>query len=484
MTEATSPHAFWLAGREATGNTTFEVTSPWDGRTVGHVSVPTDEQVEEAVAAAAAVAEEFAATPAHVRAAALDHVVTRLGERAEEIAQLISAENGKPIKWARGEVARCTSVFRWAADEARRFNGGDAQRLDSDAGGTGRLALTRRFPLGTVLGIAPFNFPLNLCAHKVAPAIAVGAPIILKPAPATPLSGLILGELLAETDLPAGSWSVLPVPNDRMPALVQDERLPIISFTGSAPVGWSILDSVPRKRVTLELGGNGAAIVLPDFSSEADLDFAAQRIATFSNYQGGQSCISVQRVIADASVYDRLVPKVVAAIEALATGDPGDPATDVGPLVSEDAAKRVESWVDEAVAAGAKLLTGGKRDGATYAPTALENVPADTRLGCEEVFGPVLSFTRVDGEEEAFAAANDSQYGLQAGVFTHDVQAAFRAHRTLEVGGVIVGDVPSYRADQMPYGGAKQSGVGREGVRYAMEDYTYERVLVLTGLDL
>ncbi|WP_314176967.1 aldehyde dehydrogenase family protein [Streptomyces winkii] len=484
MTTATSPHAFWLAGREDTGDDTLDVTSPWDGRHVGSVSLPSAAQVEEAVAAAAAVADEFAATPAHVRAAALDHVTARVRERAEEIATLISAENGKPMKWARGEVGRCVSVFRWAADEARRFNGGEAQRLDSDAGGTGRLAYTRRFPYGPVLGIAPFNFPLNLCAHKVAPALAVGTPIILKPAPATPLSGLLIGELLAETDLPAGSWSVLPVPNDRMPDLVQDERLPIISFTGSAPVGWSILDSAPRKRVTLELGGNGAAIVLGDFSSEEDLDWAAQRIATFSNYQAGQSCISVQRVIADASVYDRLVPRIVTAIEALNTGDPSDPATDVGPLVSEDAAKRVESWVEEAVSRGAKLLTGGEREGATYAPTVLENVAEDTQIGCEEVFGPVMSLTKVDSEEEAFAAANSSKYGLQAGLFTHDIQAAFRAHRALEMGGVIVGDVPSYRADQMPYGGAKQSGVGREGVRFAMEDYTYERVMVLTGLEL
>ncbi|MFI1973136.1 aldehyde dehydrogenase [Streptomyces cinnamoneus] len=480
----TAPIAFWLAGREATGEETFDVTNSWDGRLVGTVSVPTEAQVEEAVAAAHAVRDEFAATPAYVRAAALDHVVKRLTERTEEIAQLISAENGKPIKWARGEVGRAVSVFRWAAEEARRFNAGDAQRLDTDAGGTGRLALTRRFPRGTVLGIAPFNFPLNLSAHKVAPAIAVGAPIILKPAPATPVSSLVLGEILAETDLPAGSWSVLPVPNDRMPALVQDERLPVISFTGSGPVGWSILDSAPRKHVTLELGGNGAAVVLADWSSEEDLDWAAQRIATFSNYQGGQSCISVQRVIADASLYERLVPKVVAAVEAQVTGDPSDASTDVGPLVSEDAAKRVESWVDEAVAAGATLLAGGKREGATYAPTVLADVPAGVTIACEEVFGPVLTLTRAEGEDAAFAAVNDSPYGLQAGVFTHDVQTAFRAHRALEVGGVIIGDVPSYRADQMPYGGAKQSGVGREGVRYAMDDYTYERVLVLTGLNL
>ncbi|MFD7431425.1 aldehyde dehydrogenase family protein [Streptomyces sp. NPDC059818] len=480
----TSTHAFWLAGREATGEESFDVTNPWDGRLVGTVGVPTEAQVEEAVAAAHAVRDEFAATPAHVRAAALDHVARRLTERSEEIAQLISAENGKPVKWARGEVGRAVSVFRFASEEARRFNGGDAQRLDTDPGGTGRLGLTRRFPRGTVLGIAPFNFPLNLSAHKVAPAIAVGAPIILKPAPATPISSLILGELLAETDLPAGSWSVLTVPNERMPALVQDERLPVISFTGSAQVGYSIMDSVPRKHCTLELGGNGAAVVLGDYASEADLDWAATRIATFSNYQGGQSCISVQRVIADAAVYDRLLPKIVAAVEAQVTGDPSDAATDVGPLVNEDAAKRVESWVDEAVQAGGTLLTGGKRDGATYAPTVLTDLPDGVSLSCEEVFGPVLSVQKVDGEAEAFASVNSSKYGLQAGVFTHDLQTAFRAHRALEVGGVIIGDVPSYRADQMPYGGTKQSGTGREGVRYAMDDYTYERVLVLTGLAL
>ncbi|MER6997989.1 aldehyde dehydrogenase family protein [Streptomyces sp. NPDC000410] len=480
----TSTHAFWLAGRQATGDATFDVTSPWDGRLVGTVSVPTDAQVEEAVAAAHAVVDEFAATPAHVRAAALDHVSKRLVERTEEIAQLISAENGKPIKWARGEVGRAVSVFRFAAEEARRFNGGEAQRLDTDAGGQGRLALTRRFPKGVVLGIAPFNFPLNLCAHKIAPAIAVGAPIILKPAPATPLSGLIIGELLAETELPAGSWSVLPVLNEKMPALVKDERLPVISFTGSDKVGYAIQESVPHKHCTLELGGNAAAVVLADWASEEDLDWAATRIATFSNYQGGQSCISVQRVIADASVYDRLVPKVVAAVEAQGTGDPSSDATDVGPLVSEDAAKRVEAWVDEAVAKGATLLTGGKREGATYAPTVISDVPADATLACEEVFGPVLTLHRVDGEAAAFAEVNNSKFGLQTGVFTRDLQTAFRAHRALEVGGVVVGDVPSYRADQMPYGGVKQSGVGREGVRYAMDDYTYERVLVLTGLAL
>nr|WP_202524146.1 aldehyde dehydrogenase family protein [Kitasatospora sp. SID7827] len=472
-----------MAGRRASGETAFEVRHPHDGSLVAEVSVPTDAQVEEAVAAAAAAVPVFAATAAHQRAAALDHVARRLAERTEEIARLITAENGKPIKWARGEVGRAVSVFRWAAEEARRTNG-ETMRLDTDPGGTGRYAIVRRFPRGAVLGIAPFNFPLNLVAHKVAPAIAVGAPIILKPAPATPLSALVLGEILAETELPAGSWSVLPVENAKMPALVQDKRLPVISFTGSDKVGYQIMDSVPRKHVTLELGGNAAAVVLADWSSEADLDWAAGRIALFANYQGGQSCISVQRVIADASVYDRLVEKVVEKVRAQVTGDPSDEATDVGPLVDENAAKRVESWVEDAVAKGAKVLTGGSRDGAAYAPTVLAELPADAILATAEVFGPVLSLHKVEGAEEAFAAVNDSAFGLQAGVFTHDVQTAFRAHRELEVGGVVIGDAPSYRADQMPYGGVKDSGVGREGVRYAMDDFTFEKVLVLTGLDL
>jgi acyl-CoA reductase-like NAD-dependent aldehyde dehydrogenase len=483
MTVATDPRPFWLAGAPAVGEETLEVARPYDGTPLASVAVPTPAQVEHAVAAAAAAAKQTAALPAHVRAAALDHVSRRLAERAEEVAALITAENGKPLKWSRAEVGRAVSVFRWAAEEARRF-GGDLQRLDTDPAGAGRLAVVRRFAKGPVLGIAPFNFPLNLVAHKVAPALAVGAPIILKPAPATPLSALLLGELLAETGLPAGSWSVLPVPNDRMAALTADPRLPVVSFTGSGPVGAAIRAAVPHKHVTLELGGNAAAVVLGDYAGEADLDWAASRIATFSNYQGGQSCISVQRVVADRAVYDRLLTKLVDAVAAQRTGDPADPSTDVGPLISEAAAIRVEQWVEEAVAAGAKVLTGGAREGSAYAPTVIVDAPSDSKVVCEEVFGPVLVVQPADDTDAAFAAVNDSAFGLQAGVFTHDLQAAFRAHRELEVGGVIVGDVPSYRADQMPYGGVKGSGVGREGVRYAMDDYTYERVLVLTGLDL
>ncbi|MEU1601726.1 aldehyde dehydrogenase family protein [Micromonospora matsumotoense] len=477
------PRAFWVAGRAVHGDDEVPVTHPYDGRAVGRTSWATPDQVETAVAAAARVAAEAAALPAHVRAAALDHVSRQLAARAAEAADLITAENGKPISWARAEVGRAVSTFRWAAEEARRFSG-ELQRLDTDPTATGRVALVRRVPRGPVLGIAPFNFPLNLVAHKVAPALAVGTPIIVKPAPATPLSALLLGEILAGTELPAGMFSVLPLPNDRAADLVTDPRLPVVSFTGSGPVGAQIRRRVPEKHVTLELGGNAAAVICADWASDGDLAFAAQRIATFGNYQAGQSCIAVQRVLVHERHHDAFLPRLVAAVRSLRTGDPTAESTDVGPLVSVEAAQRVEAWVDEAVAAGATVETGGRRDGATYPPTVLTGVPSWAKVCAEEVFGPVLVVASVESDDAAFAAVNDSAYGLQAGVFTHRLDVAFVAARALEVGGVIVGDVPSYRADQMPYGGVKGSGVGREGVRSAMDDYTEPRVLVLTGVQL
>ena len=474
---------FFVAGRPALGTDVLEVTHPYDGRVVATVSVPTPSQVELAVAAADSVRQRGARLSVGARADALMHVSARLGERGEEVAALITAENGKPIKWARAEVSRGAATFRWAAEEVRR-EGGELVRLDTEAAMAGRVALVRRFPKGPVLGIAPFNFPLNLVAHKLAPALAVGAPIIVKPAPSAPLSALLLGELLAETDLPAGMWSVLPVANEAMPELVADPRLPVISFTGSAAVGYSIMDAVPRKHVTLELGGNAAAVVCADYSSAADLDWATTRIATFANYQGGQSCVSVQRVLVDRSLYHVLLDQLVDKVAAQVSGDPRDEATDVGPLVDEAAARRIQTWVDEAVAAGAKVLTGGTRSGAAYAPTVLVDVPPGCKVATEEIFGPVLTVAAFDGVDEALAMVNDSRFGLQAGVFTRNLQTAFAAHRELEVGGVVVGDVPTFRADQMPYGGVKESGVGREGLKYAMADFTYERVLVLTGIDL
>ena len=473
---------YWVAGAPRSGAEVLEVTSPHDGAVAGRTSLATSQDVEAAVAAAHQARAACAATPAHVRAAALDRVSRRLSERTEEIARLITAESGKPIKWARLEVARAVSTFRWGAEEARRWSG-TLQRLDTDPAATGRMALVRRVPRGPVLGIAPFNFPLNLVAHKVAPAIAVGAPIVCKPAPATPLTALLLGEILAETELPAGAWSVLPVTNEVAAELVRDERLPVVSFTGSVPVGWSIRESVPRKHVTLELGGNAAVVVAPDQDEQA-LTYAASRIATFAMYQAGQSCISVQRVYAHRDVAATLADRVVEAVGKLATGEPTDDVTDVGPLIDEAAARRVESWVDEAVAAGATLLTGGSRNGAAYAPTVLTDVPATAKVTREEVFGPVVVLDVVDSLDEAFDRVNDSRFGLQAGVFTRDLQVAFRSARDLEVGGVVVGDVPSFRADQMPYGGVKDSGTGREGVHAAMEDLTEERLLVLTGIDV
>ncbi|MGH3762800.1 aldehyde dehydrogenase family protein [Actinophytocola sp.] len=475
-----TPRPVYVAGRAEQSEQTLSVYHPYDGNEIATVCVPSDEQVERAVAAAAAATHPFRTTPAHVRAAALDHVSRSLAARADEVAEMITAENGKPLKWAIVEVSRCVSTFRWAAEEARRFSG-ELQRLDTDPSAEGRMAVVRRVARGPVLGIAPFNFPLNLVAHKIAPAIAAGAPIIAKPAPRTPLSALLLGELLAQTDLPEGAFSVLAVGNEQTIELVQDPRLPVVSFTGSGPVGWSIMDSAPRKQVVLELGGNGAAVVCADWP---ELDFAAKRIATFGNYQAGQSCIAVQRVLVDKAVADRFVPKLLDAVNALRSGDPHDPEVEVGPLVDEAAAERVESWVNEAVSAGGKLLAGGKRDGASVSPTVLSEVPHDSKVWAEEVFGPVLVVSVTDGLDDAFDQVNDSQYGLQAGVFTRDVQVAFRARAELDVGGVIVGDVPSFRADQMPYGGVKGSGWGREGIRSAMNDLTEERIMVLTGLEL
>ncbi|SER80057.1 aldehyde dehydrogenase family protein [Actinokineospora terrae] len=474
------PRPFWVAGRPHSSDDTIEVRHPYDGTDVATVSVPGPEHVEAAIAAAAAAAKPLRSVPAHVRASALAHVAHTLAARTEEIAETITAENGKPLKWSTIEVARAVSVFTFAAEEARRHVG-ELQRLDTDVAGERRLGLIRRRPRGPVLAVAPFNFPLNLVAHKVAPALAVGAPVIVKPASATPLSALLLGEILAETDLPAGSFSVLPVRGADMATLIEDPRLPVISFTGSTGVGHGISAAAPRKHVVMELGSNSAAILCPDWT---DLDFAAKRIATFGNYQAGQSCIAVQRVVVHRSLADEFIPKLVAEVEALRTGDPHDPNVDVGPLIDERNAERVETWVSEAVAAGATLLTGGKRTGATVEPTVLSGVPAAEKVSCEEVFGPVLVVTVVDTVTEAFEVANGTDYGLQAGVFTRDLQTAFQASADLEVGGVVIGDVPSYRADQMPYGGVKGSGTGREGLRSAMDDFTEEQVMVLSGIDL
>lgn len=473
----------YIASKPWVGSQLEDVTHPGNGVVVGRVHVPDADAVDRALDAAWESRAAARATSAAVRADALMHVSMQLAERLEEVAQLITAENGKPITWARAEAGRAVSTFRWAAEEARRFNG-EFQRLDTEKATERRAAIIRRFPYGPVLGISPFNFPINLVAHKVAPAIAVGAPVVIKPAPATPLGALLLGELLAQTELPEGMFSVLPVGNDVAPRLVEDPRLPVISFTGSEPVGFAIKRQAADKHVILELGGNAAALVLDDYSSDEDLKWAAARIAMYGNSQAGQTCVSVQRVFVEEGIADAFMPHLVDAVRNLASGDVWDPATVVGPVISEVAAERVMEWVEEAVDAGATVLAGGTRNGTFVDATLLANVSPHVRVACEEVFGPVMSVQTIKNLDEGISIVNDSRFGLQTGVFTHDLQKIFHAHRELEVGGVVIGDAPTFRADQMPYGGIKASGSGREGLRFAMQDYTFDKVLVLTDLDL
>jgi len=469
---------FYIAGDWRTGQGTLEVMSPWDGSVVAELGVPTDADVEEAVASAVATFRESRHLPTHVRADALSHVSRRIAERVDEIAETVAREGGKPLKWSKVEVTRAISTFRWGAEEARRF-GGEFLPLDTEASLGSRAGIVRRFPFGPVLGISPFNFPVNLVAHKIAPALAVGAPIVIKPAGVTPLGALALAELFDETDLPKGMLSVLPISSERAQKLVEDSRFKKFTFTGSG-IGWKLKGLDPRKHVTLELGGNAGVIV----HSDADLDHAAGRIAIGGYYQAGQSCISVQRVLIQSEVYDDFVARLVKQVESLKVGDPMDPTVDVGPLIDHGALERIDAWVKEAVSQGAEILTGGKREDPLYYPTILANTTPEMRVRCEEIFGPVITVQPYQTFEEAVAEVNNSPYGLQAGVFTSSIERAMLAHRELEVGGVIVNDTSAFRADQMPYGGSKESGYGREGLRYAMEELTEPRIMVLSHVPL
>jgi acyl-CoA reductase-like NAD-dependent aldehyde dehydrogenase len=470
---------FYVAGDWRYGQGSFEVKSPYDGSVVAEMATPSPADVEDALAAAAAVFGESRHQPVHARADALMHISGRILERGDELAELIAREGGKPLKWAKVETARAVSTFRIAAEEVRR---GDDEfiRLDTEASLGSRAGIIRRFPVGPILGISPFNFPVNLVAHKVAPALAVGAPIVIKPASATPLGALALAELFDETDLPKAMYSVLPVSSQVAEGMVRDDRFRKVSFTGSPGVGWYLKGLDPKKRFTLELGGNAGVIV----HSDADLDHAAARLAFGGYYQAGQSCISVQRILVQSEVYDDFMDRYVKHVTGLKVGDPMDPSTDVGPLIDSGALDRVALWVDEAVAEGAEVVVGGKRNDPFYEPTVLARVKPQMKVCKEEVFGPVTTVQPYQTFEEALAAVNDSRYGLQAGVFTQDVNRAFQAHRELEVGGVILNDVSAFRADQMPYGGSKDSGFGREGLRYAMEEMTEPRIMVLSHIPL
>jgi acyl-CoA reductase-like NAD-dependent aldehyde dehydrogenase len=470
---------YLVAGEWKSGSETVEVKSPYDGALVAEVARPTPGDVEVAVAAAAEAFEETRKLPIHARAGALDHISRRLQERTDEVAELIAREGGKPLKWAKAEAARAVSTFRWASEECRR-EGGALMRLDTEASLGARMGIVRRFPLGPVLGIAPFNFPVNLVAHKMAPALAVGAPIVIKPATKTPLGALLLGELFSETDLPRGMLSVLPMESDATQKLAEDDRFAKISFTGSSEVGWMLKKIDPKKHVTLELGGNAGAIV----HSDGDLERAAARIAFGGYYQAGQSCISVQRVLVQEGVAERFNELLVDEVSKLKTGDPMDPETDVGPLITHGDLERVAEWVDEAVQSGAEVLCGGKREDPFYSPTVLVNTTPQMKVRCEEIFGPVVTVSTYSDFEDAVAEVNNSKYGLQAGVFTSDVDRLMLAHRDIRVGGIIANDVSAFRADQMPYGGTKDSGFGREGLRYAMEEMTEPRILVLSEVPL
>jgi acyl-CoA reductase-like NAD-dependent aldehyde dehydrogenase len=470
--------AFYVAGDWRTGEGILEVKSPYDATVVASVGVPTDADVEEAVAAAAETFKESRHLPTHARSEALMHVSRRISERVDELAEAVAREGGKPLKWSKVEVTRAVSTFRWAAEESRRMNG-EFLPLDTEASLGSRAGIVRRFPIGPVLGISPFNFPVNLVAHKVAPALAVGAPIVVKPAGVTPLGALALAELFDETDLPKGMLSILPITSDRAEKLVLDQRFKKLSFTGSG-VGWRLKGLDPKKHVTLELGGNAGAIV----HSDADLDHAAARIAFGGYYQAGQSCISVQRVLVQSEVYEDFVARFVKQVESLKVGDPLDPTVDVGPVIDGAALDRIDQWVREAVDQGAEILTGGRREDPLYYPTVLANTTTEMKVRCEEVFGPVTTVQPYQTYEEALAEVNDSPYGLQAGVFTSSIERAMLAHRELEVGGIIVNDVSAFRADQMPYGGSKDSGYGREGLRYAMQEMTEPRIMVLSHVPL
>lgn len=467
-------YPLYLANRAEQPNSDLVVTDKFTGQPATRVAQADAAMIDRAIAAAVAAAAPMAAMASFERQAVLAHCVMRFTERFEELAHALCIEAGKPIRDARGEVGRLIDTFRIAAEESVRLCG-EVQPLDISARARGYQGMWKRVPIGPCSFISPFNFPLNLAAHKVAPAIAVGCPFVMKPASRTPLGAIIIGEVLAETDLPAGAFSILPASRDGAELFTTDERLKLLSFTGSPEVGWDLKARAGKKKVVLELGGNAAVIIMPD----ADLDDAADRTLFGAFYQSGQSCIGVQRILVHDDVYEAFKAKLVERTAKLIAGNPSDEATFIGPMIDVKEAARLEDWIAQALAGGARLLCGGQRDGAMLAATLLENVPRDARLNTEEAFGPVAFFARFSTFDEALAQVNDSKFGLQAGIFTRDLFQMLKAWDHLDVGGVVINDVPSYRVDNMPYGGVKDSGLGREGIRFAMEDMTEIRNLVI-----
>jgi acyl-CoA reductase-like NAD-dependent aldehyde dehydrogenase len=467
-------YPFYLANKPESPNADLEVTDKFTGKVATRVAMASASDIDRGIAAAVEATEPMRLMRPYERQAVLYHCVERFKQRADEMAMALCIEAGKPIKDSRGEVSRLIDTFRIAAEESVRIEG-EVPNLEISARAKGYRGFVQRVPIGPCSFISPFNFPLNLAAHKVAPALAVGCPFVLKPASRTPIGAIVIGEILAETDLPPGAFSILPCHRDGADLFTTDDRLKLLSFTGSPDVGWDLKARAGKKPVILELGGNAACIV----DEDANLEDAVARLVIGAFYQSGQSCIGVQRILVHEKIYGALKDKLVAATKKLIAGDPKNEDTFIGPMISEGEAKRLDGWIQSAIAAGGKLLCGGKRDGAMLEATLLEDVPADQDLCTEEAFGPVAILSKFSSFDDALAQTNDSKFGLQAGIFTRDWYKIQQAWDTLEVGGVVIGDVPSWRVDNMPYGGVKDSGLGREGVRYAMEDMTEQRLLVI-----
>ncbi|GAB4193143.1 MAG: aldehyde dehydrogenase family protein [Roseiflexaceae bacterium] len=466
-------YRFFLAGESRAG-TPETIACPYDGAPVGLVHRAGAADLEQAIQAAVRAFAETRRLPGHRRAAILRAVSETIAARGEELARVIALEAGKPIRQARAEVGRSVVTFATAAEEATRLRD-ESLRMDGAPGGEGRTGLVRRFPVGPVAAITPFNFPLNLVAHKLAPAMAAGCPVVLKPAPQTPITALLLAGIIAEAGWPAGALSVLPLDTADASPLVEDERFAMLSFTGSPAVGWPMKARAGRKRVTLELGGNAGVIIHAD----ADPGQAAERCAVGGFSYAGQSCISVQRIFVHSSLYEAFMDGFVPRVRTLRVGHPLDESADLGSLIRASDGERVRAWLDEARAAGAECLVGGQVQGAVVQPTVVVRAGPELRVNQQEIFAPVVTVQTYDDFDTALAAVNNSAYGLQAGLFTNDTRLIFRAFDALEVGGLIVGDVPTWRLDPMPYGGVKRSGFGREGLRYAIEEMTEPRLLVL-----
>lgn len=469
-----STRGFLLDGKWVDEGDPVEIRAPYDGSVIGRVFQGRREHAEAAIGAAVKAFGTTRRLPAFERQRVLRRVAQSIADRKEEFAHTLALEAGKPIKAARTEVDRSVFTFTVAAEESTRIHG-EFLPLDWQESTAGRWAIVRRFPLGPIAGITPFNFPLNLVAHKVAPAIASGCTMVLKPAPQTPMTALLMAETIQQAGWPDGALNVLPLSNEDAGLLVADDRLKMISFTGSAAVGWDIKRRAGKKKVVLELGGNGGVIV----HSDADLAYAAERCVTGGFSYAGQSCISVQRILVERTVFARFTDLFVAEVKKLKLGDPLEESTDVGPLIRESDAIRASQWIQEAVRSGARLLCGGQRQGAMLEPAVLTGTRPEMKVNCEEIFAPVVTVEPYEDSNDAIRQINRSPYGLQAGIFTRDTKLLFDAYQELEVGGLIGGDVPTFRIDQMPYGGIKDSGLGREGLRYAIEEMTEPKLLVM-----